>query len=420
MVMKLTRAAVSGLELPAGKTDHIIFDEDLPGFGLRLRAGAKRGTKRTWIIQYRVPSGHRRMVLGDLRKLDAAAAREAAKKRLAKVTLGGDPQADRDAERKRAADTFESIFELYLAAKTGELRPKSLDETTRYLKKHAKPLHRLSLHKITRRDIAARLTAIGNDSGPVAGARARAALSGLFTWAMREGIVDENPVINAGHPEKPRSRERVLSASELVEVWNATQDDDYGKILRLLILTGQRRDEVAAVPWAELNEQEGIWTIPKERTKNKCEHKIMLPAAASEIIKTVHKRDKRDFLFGLKGPFSGFSKAKLAIDARILKARCEAAKKAGAPVDDVKPMDPWTVHDLRRTVDTMMGEELKILPHVTEALLNHVKGGVEGVYNKSKYRGEVKTALALWADYVRALIEHDERQVIPMPSKISA
>jgi integrase len=411
--MKLTKATVGGLELPTGKTDHIIFDEDLPGFGLRLRAGTK-GTKRTWIVQYRTMSGHRRMVLGDVRKLDADKARKEAKQRLAKVALGNDPQAEKQAERERSADTFGSVVELYLAAKTMTLRPKTLKETTRYLKKHAKPLHRLPLHKITRRDIAARLAAIGNDSGLVAADHARTALRGFYTWAMREGIVDENPVINAGHPVKPKSRQRVLSTAELVEVLNAVADDDYGWIVRLLALTGQRREEVAGMRRSELNEQEATWTIPKERTKNKCEQKIVLPAAAWEIIKNVPKRDERDLLFGRRGPFSGFSKSKLALDARILEARREAASKAGMPVDDLKPMDPWTLHDLRRTVDTMMGDELGVLPHIVEALLNHVKGGVEGVYNKAKYMPQVKAALALWADHLRSLVDGGDRKVVPM------
>jgi integrase len=419
MKLKLTKAVAGALELPAGKTEEFFWDKDLDCFGVRVRAGAKR-IKRVSVVQYRTKSGQqRRIVLGDVRTLDLDEARKAAKKLLAKVALDGDPQADRQAERKRAADTFGSVVELYLAAKTATLRPKTLKETTRYLKTHAKPLHRAPLHKITRRDIAARLTAIsaqgggrGLRGGPVAGQAARRALSGLFTWAMREGIVDENPVINAGHPEKPKSRERVLSTAELVEVWNATEGDDYGKIVRLLILTAQRRDEVAAMPWSELNERDGIWTIPKERTKNKCEHKIALADAAWEIIESVDKRDKRDLLFGRKGPFSGFSKAKLAIDARILEARRERAKKAGAPVDEVRPMDRWTLHDLRRTVDTMMGNELGVLPHVVEALLNHVKGGVEGVYNKAKYMPQVKTALALWADHIHAITEDGSPKVV--------
>jgi integrase len=424
--MKLTKATVSGLVLPAGETDLKIFDDDLPRFGVRLRAGRKRTTCR-WVVQHRLPGGRQRLItLGDVRTLDADKARRAAKELLAKVTLGGDPQGDKEAERKRAADTYGSVVDLYLTAKAATLRPKSLKEAKRYLKKHAKAFDRVPVHKIGRRDIAARLAAIGNGSsrdgsrglrgGPTVSDHARTALHGFFTWATREGFVDENPVINAGHPEQSKSRERALAAGELVEVWNATEDDDYGKIVRLLILTAQRREEVAGMSWSELNEREGTWIIPKERAKNKREHKITLSNAAWAIIKSVDKRPGRDLLFGRKGPFSGFSKAKLAIDARILKARREAPKKAGTPVDDVKP-DPWLLHDLRRTAATMMGEELGIQPHVVESLLNHISGtkrGIAGVYNRATYATEVKTALARWAGHVRSLVEGGDRNVVPL------
>ena len=416
--MKLTKNAVRGLTLPAGKSDHLIFDDEVAGFGVRLRAGAK-GTRASWVIQYRTPAGQRRMVLGDLAKLDADKARKAAKERLAKVTLGGDPQAEKTAERNRAAEKLGAIIDEYVKAKEPELREASFREMKRYLQVYAKPLHHLPVHHVTRRDIATRLTSIANDHGPIAGARARAALSALFGWGMRRGICESNPCLGTEKPiETPRNR--VLSDAELREVWMTTStDDDYGRILRLLILTGQRRDEVAGMAWSELDADKGAWTLPAARAKNHRAHTITLPASAWAIIDTVSKRANRDLLFGdREGPFQGFGKAKNALDQRIHRARLEAAAKACEPADKVKQMPPWTVHDIRRSVATGM-HEIGILPHIVEATLNHVSGhkaGVAGIYNYAKYEREVTAALALWADHVRAIVEGGERKVIPLRS----
>jgi Arm DNA-binding domain len=182
--MKLTKATVASLALPASRADMIIFDDDLPGFGIRLRAGGKR----SWIAQYRVGTKQRRVTLGDVRKLDADKARTAAKERLAKVTLGGDPQADKVAARAKAAVTLGSVVGTYLTSKKPTLRPKSFGETERYLRIYWRSLHGLPVHKIERRAVASRLAEITAENGPIAATRARAALSALLAWAMREGI----------------------------------------------------------------------------------------------------------------------------------------------------------------------------------------------------------------------------------------
>lgn len=387
--MKLTRPNVARLRLPAGKSDAIIFDDDVPGFGIRLRAGGKR----TWIAQYRVGAKQRRVTLGDCRKLDADKARTAARNRLAQVTLGGDPQADKFTARASAATTLGDAVGAYLAGKKTTLRRKSFDETERYLQKSWKPLHGLPVHGIERRAVAIRLAEVAAHNGPIAATRARAALSALFAWAVREGVANENPVIGTNRPAEPRSRDRVLTDAELREVWASCRDDDYGRIIRLLMLTGQRRDEVGAIAWSELDLEDGTWRISRLRTKNGRAHTIALAHAAMAIVERVECRPGNDRMFGKSdGGFGGWSKAKAALDRRIAVGR---AATAG-------PMAPWCVHDLRRTVATRMAE-LGVLPHVIEALLNHVSGnkaGVAGIYNRSKYEHETRAALVLWADHL--------------------
>jgi integrase len=406
--MKLTKALVGRLDLPPGKSDAIFFDEDDPGFGLRIRAGGKR----TWIVQYRVGAKQRRVTLGTANTLDAEKARKAARDRLAQVTLGGDPQAEKIAARVKAKVTIGAVIESYLADRKSKLRAKTFDETERYLRKHWRPLHGLPIHKIKRRDVAARLGEIVAENGRIAAARARANLSTLLAWAMGEGYVDQNVVIGTHRPdEETPARDRVLSDAELVEVWNASRDDDYGRIVRLLILTGQRREEVGAMAWSELDTQNGTWSIPETRTKNARLHVIILPSLARSLIEVIEKRKDVNCLFGRgKTGFGGWSKSKMALDQRICDARLKAAKKMRQR-GEVMPITRWVLHDLRRTVATRMAD-LGALPHVVEAVLNHVsghKGGVAGIYNRSSYEREVRVALASWADHVRSIVDKAAR-----------
>jgi integrase len=400
-LMKLNAKTISRLALPAGKTDHIIFDEDLPGFGIRLRGGGKI----TWIIQYRVGSKQRRVTLGTVKlgdsgTLNAEEAREAARDRLAQVQLGGDPQKVKHEARAKAAMTLGAVVDTYLSRKEPELRVKTLDGTVRYLRQHWKSLHGLPIHEITRRDVAIGLGEISTERGLVAAARARAALSALFAWAVREGIAEANPVVGTNRPAEPKARDRVLSDAELAEIWAASRDDDFGRIVRLLVLVGARREEIGGLTWNETDTGSSVLTLPGTRTKNGRPHTIPLAPLAQSIIEATPRREGYDHLFGKDG-FSGWSKAKAALDTRIATR---------------KPMQPWRLHDLRRTFSTRL-HELGVQPHIVEAVLNHVSGhkaGVAGVYNRAAYEREVKAALALWADHVSSVVEGTERKVVPL------
>ena len=222
---------------------------------------------------------------------------------------------------------------------------------------------------------------------------------------MREGIVDANPVIGTNKPPEPQSRDRVLTDAELAEVWAASQDNDYGRIVKLALLTGARREEIGGLRRQELDAGRAELNLPPERTKNGRPHIIPLSPLALSIVRAAPQREGRDYLFGGgAGAFSGWSKAKAALDRRILEAR--RAEKTHKASDEVKPMPAWRFHDLRRTVATRMAD-LGIQPHVIEAILNHVSGskaGVAGVYNRSLYAAEKRGALLLWADHIRAVL----------------
>ena len=289
--MKLTKANVATLTLPSGRKDAIFFDSELPGFGLRIRAGGSR----SWIVQYQL-HGHqqRRYTIGSVAVFDPDQARRIAREKLAMVRLGQDPQAEKVEAGIAAKQTLGAVIERYLTEKASKLRPASLRDVQRYLLKHWKPLHGMPIHKIERRHVAAHLV-----GAPVAAARARTTLSALYGWAIAEGLCDANPVIGTRSPDADvRPRERVLSDGELVAVWKASGDDDYGRIVRLTLLTGQRRQEVGGMKMGELDRERGTWTIPSERTKNKRPHMLTLPAPAWAIIETVPPRHGLDRLFG--------------------------------------------------------------------------------------------------------------------------
>ena len=187
---------------------------------------------------------------------------------MAAVDLGDDPQADKAAERARATQTLDSIAVRFLRHQQRRLRARSYDEVDRHFRLHWSPLMRLPVHAITRRDVASRLVEIKDERGGYAANRARATLSALFAWAIREGLVETNPVIGTNRQTDEVKRDRVLSDDELVAIWRACREDDYGRIVRLLMLTGQRRDEVGAMTKSELDLDARKWTIPAARTKN--------------------------------------------------------------------------------------------------------------------------------------------------------
>jgi integrase len=395
--MKLDAKTVAALKLDA-KTDAIFFDDAMSGFGYRLRLGAGGKLMRTWIVQYRRAGASRRLLLGSAEVLSAEQARAAARKALAKVALGEDPQAARVERRGKDALTVRSQVTEYLAVK--QVRPRTMVEIRRYLTDAAYfgALHGLPLDAVTRKDVASRLVVITREHGSVTACRARAALSAFFAWAMQSGIAEANPVIGTPKPKDHQNRDRVLSDDELARVWRACGDDDFGRIVKLLVLTGCRRTEIGGLRWPEIDLDQGTLTIPTERAKNGIRHTLPLTPLMREVLAGVPRMATRELLFGVRGT-DGFS--------RWVDGKRELDKRSGVV--------GWTIHDIRRSTATRMAD-IGIQPHIVEQILNHVsghKGGVAGIYNRSSYEREVRNALALWEDHVRGLVEGGERKVVP-------
>ena len=399
--------------LKAGQT---IWDanhrEAVRGFGVRRQRG-----NPVYVIKYRVYGRQRFVTIGPHGSpWTPDRARREAKRLLGLVADGKDPQAEKIDARAKAADTIGKVADDYLKQAKKKQKPRSYAETERHLSVNCKPLHSVSVFHLTRRQVASHLSEIAAQRGNITAARTRAALSAMINWAIREGFdILGNPVFGTNRPAEPKSRNRVIADGELADIWASSRNDDYGRLVKLLILTGQRREEVGGMCWAEIDKDKKLWIIPGVRTKNHREHVVPLSDVALALITGCPARKTRDFLFG-EGPrrkgdrhrgFSGWSKSKAALDRRILDARKKAALDAGQDATKIKPLPDWRLHDLRRTAATVMADRLGVLPHIVEAVLNHASGhraGVAGVYNRARYEAEMRVALERWSEHVTVLV----------------
>jgi integrase len=306
-------------------------------------------------------------------------ARSEAKRLLGIVASGSDPFA-----QSLSSETFGAEIERYLARKRSSLRPSWFSQTESYLRNYFASLHKLSFADIDRRRVAALLGEIETNSGPIARNRARAALSAFYTWAIQEGFVEANPVTGTGKATENGGRDRVLSPDELRKLWHSLGDGRFADIVRLLLLTGQRRTEIGRLTWAEVDLDRKLIVLAPERTKNRRSHEVPLSAQALAIL--ARQPHRTDFVFSRRG-FMNWADAKARLDQR-----------AG--------IAPWRLHDLRRTCATGMGE-LEILPHYIEQCLNHRSGhkaSVAGRYNWALYADAVREGLQRWADHLDKIV----------------
>jgi integrase len=373
MLGKITKTVVEKLP-PGGEW---LWDTVVKGFGARRQRGDV-----FYYLRYRLNGNQRVLSIGRHGSpWTPDTARKEARRLIGSVAAGTDP-----AQRAKPTGTVGAEIDRYLAKRQPALKPRSFEEVERHLHQHAKPLHRASLAEIDRRAIATLLGAIETASGPVARNRVRSSLSAFFAWTIREGLLDTNPVAGTGKADEGGSRERVLTDHELGTIWRGLGGDQFSDIVRLLILTGQRREEIGSLRWSEVHGD--VIRLPPSRTKNRRQHEVPLSSQARAILQRQRRHKGRDLIFGIgEGGFSGWSGAKAALDQRLSLA-------------------DWHLHDLRRTAATGMAE-LGALPHIIEAILNHVSGhraGVAGIYNRARYEGEMLDALERWADYIGKIV----------------
>jgi integrase len=314
------------------------------------------------------------------------------------VQLGEDPQGERIAALK--APTFGTLAEEYLSWIADRVRPSTLGARRRYLHLHAKLLHSVPAAAISHPRLEALLTDIARERGVVAANRCGAVLTGCFARAMLTHGLAANPMVGI-EPFPETSRDRVLTDAELQAIWNATgAGRDHDCIVRLLMLTACRRDEIGGAQWEEL--AGGVLTVPAARSKNGVAHEVPLVALA--LAQLPPRSGERGAVFGRTGKgYGGWSLPKRRLDERL-------------------GIGPWTLHDLRRTAATWLSENGVAADHV-DAVLNHKSGvakrGIRGVYNSAALAIPKRQALVLWADHIAAITGVDTTNITVLTEAIA-
>jgi integrase len=386
--------------LTPGASDIFLWDGALRGFGLRL---TPKGA-RSYVLQYRMGGREaptRRYTIGTHGSpWTPETARREAERLLIMVRQGTDPVDAKNERRRQAVDLafdsyVESFARLYLQKRWKDWR---LGEGV--LRREAIPFLRSKpLPRINRSDLAPIWDRL--DDRPAVARLTHATLRKLFRWAVSRGDLERSPLEGLPAPAAPVARDRVLSDEELTLLWSATDKigAPFGPLFKLLILTGQRREEVAGMDWMELDRRAASWLIPGFRTKNRTAQLVPLDDTAIDVLNGLAGSgdwERSGFIFSSTGrtPVSGFSKAKRRLDQLMM-------EKLGVR------FTPWRAHDLRRTLATGL-QRLGVRFEVTEAVLNHVSGsrsGIAGVYQRYDWADEKRAALSAWAAHVCALTE---------------
>jgi integrase len=390
--MRITQAAVDKLRAPAeGRVEY--WDTTLPGFGLRVAAAGRK----SWQVFYRVNGKQVRETLGTLATVpDVAAARALARQSMQKAQAGINPAAERQAiERATLGAVLDRYLERYAAKR---MRPDYYKETRRALDVDVRPaLSGKPIGDITRREIRELLERIVDRGSPSHANHVLSYLRAALNWAVSNDIIERNPCEGLRKPSQPVERDRALSDDEIRIFWAGCDRIafSFGPFFKLLLLTGQRRGELAGARWSEFDIEKAQWTIPGERVKNGKAHLVHLPALAIEILAALPRIGDSDLVFTTNGatPIAGFEGARYRLDTAMREI-------GGAEVA------PFTLHDLRRSAATGMAG-LGIAPHVVDRVLNHQAGKISGVarvYNRFEYLDERKAALDTWSRHVAGLV----------------
>lgn len=395
---RITKRAVDAMR--AGSRNDFLWDSETKGFGVKITPAGKR----VYILQYRLGGAGtktQRYTIGAHGTWTPDAAEREAKRLLALVDQGKDPADDKRQRVREATDlTFNAVADRFEQLEVPKRWPKSGNFVKDALRLHLRPkLGKRPLPSITGQEIVALLDDL--DGGPALRRNVYAVAHRLFRWSQGRGEIDRNPLEGVEAPKPVASRDRVLSDRELRHIWIASEElgATFGALVRLLLLTGQRRDEVAALEWTELDRDRGEWILPAARAKNGREHLVPLSAqvvAELDALAGGETWPRKGYLLttdGGKSRVSGFSKAKRKLDEQI----------ADLVEDDEAPVSPWRFHDLRRSVATGL-QRLRIPSDWIEALQNRRKAGVAGTYQRYAFADEKREALQTWGGHVASLI----------------
>ncbi len=375
--MRLTDISIKALKTPS-EGAALFYDDLLSGFGVRVSEG---GTK-----SYILTHGRRRQreTIGRVGVLSLHEARAEAKRRLAEYTLG---------REKPRSIGWSDALEKYLGEVATTCKPRTHADYDYFLKRYVR-YGDTRLSEISPHDIGATIERLAHT--PAVQHRVYTVLRAFLRWAHRKHYLDRDPMERMQAPPASTPRDRILSDDELKRVWQAAGNDSYGKIVKLLILTGQRRGEITGLTGSMVSPD--AITLPSDHTKNGRQHIVPLGALAKDVLG--RPRPPNALYFQARGkdtPFNGFSKGKRNVDKR-----CGFAD--------------WTIHDLRRTFASGLASIGVQLP-VIERLLNHVSGsfgGIVGVYQRYDFMPEMRTAIERWETHVQSLVRPDIQERPPL------
>ncbi len=395
MAKVLTQAALDALK-PSDRRREIA-DGKISGLYFIVQPSGAR----SWAYRYKAGGKSRKLTLGPYPLVGLAAARDKARKAAAERVDGVDPalakraaKAEARVAAEPALDLIETVVESYLTRYARkQTRPRSWRQAEWLLRKEIVPvLGKRKLSTIRRTEIVALLDRIA-DRAPVTANRALAHFRHLCSWALDRGLIEANPAAGIKAPGGEEKRgERTLDDNEVHALWTAAEALGYpsGPIVHLLVLTGARLREVTEMKWPEVDLAARLWIVPAERCKNGRSHQVPLTAQALAVLGRLPRFERCDAVFTHNGkaPVTSMTRAKRVLDLAMT------------------PREPWTIHDIRRSVATGL-QKLGVRLEVTEAALNHVggsRGGIVAVYQKYAYAEEKAVALKRWADHVEMVV----------------
>ncbi|MEX6506949.1 tyrosine-type recombinase/integrase [Jiella sp. M17.18] len=411
MAKPLTAVAVEKLKGETVRRE--VPDGGLTGLYLVIQPSGKK----SWAVRYRHAGKPRKVTVGPYPAFDLKAAREAGAALLRAASEGADPAAEK-AQAKALAlanvdpdDTVEKLLSTFIERHVS--RNRSASEVERLFRKEVIPAWGSKrITDIGRSDLVKLLDKIVDRGAPYTANRTFANLRKFGNWLVSRGLIDRNFCDGVEQPAQETKRDRILDDRELMLVWKAAEDMGFpfGPLVQILILTGQRRDEVAGMRWSELNLASATWTMPRERTKNDKLHQVALCDRAIAILKAIPRIHGSDFVFTTTGKtsVSGFSRAKEAIDKKIEEMLAEE--------ENADPVPSWRFHDLRRTAASGMAR-IGIGIAVVEKILNHVSGtfsGIVGIYQRHEFLEERRHALEAWGSYVGSILEDRPTNVVEL------
>jgi integrase len=378
---------------------------DGTGGGLYL-AVEPTGTK-SWVLRTRVAGKPKRITLGragsdGLTLFAARAASATARHRLEQdigvLTTAAPPSRTND----RIEIQVGAFLEKHARIKT---RPTTLLQTEAIFDRLVLPAwHGRSVRDIRRRDVIDLVERIAEERGGYMANRTLGVLSKFFNWLVGRDVIETPPVAGVVRPHREVARDRVLADDEVKRLWLACEGEGaFGPALRLLLLTGQRKNEVCLMHWDALDEAERTWTIPAARAKNGVAHKVPLSKQAWTLIQAMPR------FVGNEHVFAGRA-GRGAINGGWDKAKTRISGKAGIEESS------WRLHDLRRTAASGL-QKLGVRVEVIERALNHTSGsfrGVIGVYQRHDYADEIAVALQRWADRVDEIVSGRAAKVVPL------